>query len=682
MKNDSSTNNHLENQIRKGLSQTKGEPDPDTWAKIAARQRPRNFWLRARHYSRFALPIIALMVIAAGWWYQHSAPTAPENTPPPPVQQPSVPVAVSPAAETPGVAPTLPPSPNKAYPAPASGGLTAKINTVPGAALRFQANSGVDYLSPATGTRVQIPANALVDRRGQPVVGEVELLLREYREIADFLASGIPMHYGDERGNFFFNSAGMFEVRVSQNGEPLALAPGETYDVTFAPTGELTNTNLYYYDEDKDAWEYRPDPAFRNAGNQPAGQPMLVSETDVVRENRSNRKCLPPLPELSSAFQPEDWVKDGIEMGYELATGKAKMPAWFRKQPHLKTEAALNGIERGLVRIVPARDLGELFFAEDLNNVFTELNAFKDCYFIRAGDSMEMRRALDPNIYWERISVKFDMGKCLISLYSDKEGLMQFYATLTPSLGNKHFDATAIMSEYHRQRTERQRNFERLHQRLQRFQFVAPAFQTEDEWCMSPAEWLNYFEEQHPLMTERYAKLIQSGAHIDNAQAAVIWSDWRARARECYLARTDGQRGSANPVKSSRANLVYALQLTSFGVYNCDQIFRLGRGSAPEYVYAAYQTTDGQRITASAVSILERNSRLFFTLPSAAKMLRMPGRNLDVVVTDKTGRQYHLSGEQYTRLMEQSGNSSMVITVQDITDKTLSPRDWATYLDL
>ena len=120
-----------------------------------------------------------------------------------------------------------------------------RLNTVPAASVRFQAETGVRYQSPVSGTSVYIPANSLIDANGQPVSGEVELLFREYRSIPDFLALGIPMHYGDERGAFFFNSGGMFEVRVHQYGEDLRMAPGREYDLNFAPTAQLTDASLY-----------------------------------------------------------------------------------------------------------------------------------------------------------------------------------------------------------------------------------------------------------------------------------------------------------------------------------------------------------------------------------------------------------------------------------------------------
>ncbi|TNE57423.1 MAG: hypothetical protein EP344_11235 [Bacteroidetes bacterium] len=683
MKKDSSNQKDLENLVRKGLKQVNQQPDSNTWSRIAAQQNPANLRLKARYYGQFALPVLAVLLLAGiGWWYSTAFNTgtpAPEPVRQAPVSahdQPvaSIPPAQAPEAGEPVQAPALQPK--------AQTRLT-KLNAVPASTVSFHAEAGMKYQNPATGTQVTIPPNALVDQEGRPVQGASELMIREYRDIADFLASGIPMHYTDERGTFFFNSGGMFEVRVSQNGAPLQMAPGQQYLVEFRPTGTLTNASLYYLEDDSEAWQYVSSQAFNpDPSEAQASQPPVIAENLAIRNNRNNLNldCLPPIVEIPRSEDPTAWIQSGVQMGYDLAFGKKEMPVWFRKKPDRNIEQVLMSMERGLIHVVRHQDLGEMFFPEDLNNVFTELKAFKNCYFIRTGDSLDTRKKLDPDIYWDRITIKQDIGaSCLISLFNEKEGLMQFYATLTGSIGNQTFDSEQVFQEYNRLRTERQNDFESLVISLQHFQFTAHLFKTEQEWCMGQAEWLEYFEQNKALMRKRYAALIDAGLATDKGLAKTRWAAWKERVREMYFNQgvpvTAGRR-----VNDDRANLTYALRLTSFGIYNCDQIFRMG-APEPDYIYAAYETADGNRVYASQVSVLERRSRLFFTLPSAAKMLRAPNRSLEVVITDIDGRHYHLSAEQYTRLIKQTDQSG-TFTVTDITDRTRTPRDWATYLDM
>ncbi len=685
MKNKASDKNNLEQLLRKKLETIREKPDSGTWEKIAARQTPKNTWLKIRHYGLYALPVVLLLLAGLGWWqFQQTAVQqpgqVPEKTAPVPAQQAEPPVPVATLDQ-----PAQEPASNQT--STFGSDAVERLNSVPASTVRFEAKSGLDYESPITGTRVHIPANALVNSKGQPVQGTAELMIREYRSIPDFLASGIPMHYADGRGDFFFNSGGMFEVRVSQMDEMLSVAPGMSFDVEFTATGALENASLYYFDDQTGAWRYQPDPAFdkpRFTTGSPAGPPV-VAEAVAVRNNRqnNNQPCLPLMPELPVNADPGVWVSSGVRVGHELATQKMKMPVWFRKNPNLTSEALLNGTERGMVRIVRNQDLGELFFPEDLNNFFTELKAFKDCYFIRKTDSISstLGPAQIPDIYWDRVTVRQELGnEVWISLYSDTEGLVQFYANLTASIGNKQFDADKVMAEYRRLRDQRLKDFEATVDRLHQFLATAAMFQTEPEWCLSYPEWLDYFDAQLPMMAKRYAALVQTGLDRDKALAADAWSKWRTRARELYFNRAEAMQASnSNPVQGKTEALRYALKVSQFGLYNCDQIFRLG-GQA-DYIYATYQTNTGDRVYATTVSVLEKNSRLFFTLPSADKMLRVPGRALDIIVTDKQGRQYHLPGDNYAR-QDLKGRQVGNFVVKDITEETRSPRDWATYLDM
>ncbi|MEZ4943831.1 MAG: hypothetical protein R3D58_23380 [Saprospiraceae bacterium] len=684
MKNKASDKNKLEHLLRNQLENIREKPDSGTWEKIASQQAPKNTWLKIRHHGLYALPVVLLLLAGLGWW-QH------QQTAVHPVQVPvkSTPVPTQQAEQAAPVAtldqPALTPASNQTSAAvPAS---VRRLNTVPASTVHFEARSGLDYVSPVTGTRVHIPANALVNSKGQPVQGTAELMIREYRSIPDFLASGIPMHYADGRGDFFFNSGGMFEVRVSQMDELLSMAPGLSFDVEFTATGALENASLYYFNDQTGAWEYRPDPAFdspRLSTATPVGPPV-VAEAVAVRNNRqnNNQPCLPLMPELPVNADPGVWVSTGVWVGHALATQKMKMPAWFRQNPNLTSEALLNGTERGMVRIVRNQDLGELFFPEDMNNFFTELKAFKDCYFIRKTDSISstLGPAQIPDIYWDRVTVRQELGnEVWISLYSDTEGLVQFYANLTASIGNKQFDADKVMAEYQRLRNQRLKDFEATVDRLHQFLATAAMFQTEPEWCMSYPEWLDYFEAQMPMMAKRYGALVQAGLDRDQALAQDAWNKWRARARNMYMDRAEAaQKFAKSPANGKVEAMRYALQVSQFGIYNCDQIFRLSEQA--DYIYATYQTETGDRVYAATVSVLEKNSRLFFTLKSANRMLRVPGRALDVVITDKEGRQYHLPGDAYARL-DLKGRQVNNFVVKDITEKTRSPRDWANYLDM
>ena len=189
------------------------------------------------------------------------------------------------------------------------------------------------------------------------------------------------MHYADPRGDFFFNSGGMFEVRVDQQGQALELNEGQTMEVNFAATRQLEDASLYYFNEKTGAWEYLPDPAVGQAGQ---SLPPVVSESIVIRDNTGG--CLPDYPDLPAKSDPAEWMQQGVRTGYDLATGKMPMPLWFRKNAQLSYESLLNGLDQGSIRIVRPRDNQELLFPEDITGHNTELQAFKEVYVTRSRD--------------------------------------------------------------------------------------------------------------------------------------------------------------------------------------------------------------------------------------------------------------------------------------------------------
>jgi len=676
-------NSDFENYLRKNLQQTDASPDDDLWAKIADKQARPNKRLKMRRYGSYAIGAVLFMVAAWGLWRQQKQSNPVEQNA---TQQQLLPnetnIPMANALPNTGFLSTdlaiaaAPPKSKKQAFAP---NFSPRINTVPAATIRFKIENGLQYQSPTTGTSVTIPANSLVDQSGRPVTGEAELMLREYRTIGEFLASGIPMHYSDNRGPYYFNSGGMFEVRVSQEGNALNMAPDKTYDVVFSPTDELEKASLYYLDDQTGQWSFRPDAAF---GQADLTQPPVASESTVINNNQLNQSsdCKPDPGMLADDPDPAVLVKIGVQTGFDLATGKITMPMWFKKNPSLTDNQLLFRMERGLIQMKKHRDQSQLFFPEDLNKFFTELAAFKNCYFTYNADSLggtKQAKMVTTGDYWQRITVAQEEGaNCIITLYDGKDGQMQFHAVLTGSTENKNFDPEKVMAEYKHLRMQRQKDFAEKNQRLRYFLYAASAFKTKEEWCLSPYYWLEYFEKNHALMARRYAALIKEGLANDDVLAANAWKNWQNTLRDQKF----DLLGGAAPTVKSKNNLEYALNLNSFGIYNCDQIFRLG-GEQTEFITAKYKTSSGEWIIPAFVSIMEQRTKVFFTLPSAAKLLYSPDRKIDVIITDQFGRQYHFPREKYaSQKFNKTGLT--VLTLNDVTDQTQSPRAWADLLEI
>jgi hypothetical protein len=102
---------------------------------------------------------------------------------------------------------------------------------------------------------ITIPSNAFVDVSGNPVTGKVDISYREFYDRWDMFVSNIPMHY-DSAGNDLLESAGMIELRATQNGANVFPNPDKKIDVLLSRANKDEGYNTYYYDEKINQWKY------------------------------------------------------------------------------------------------------------------------------------------------------------------------------------------------------------------------------------------------------------------------------------------------------------------------------------------------------------------------------------------------------------------------------------------
>ena len=105
-----------------------------------------------------------------------------------------------------------------------------------------------------TGTKITIPENAFIDKNNKPVHGIVDLSYIEYRDPIDFILGNIGMDHLQNGENAHFNSAGMYKILATQNGEALYLKEGKSIKIDFPLTGNLSDVNFYQYDTISKKW--------------------------------------------------------------------------------------------------------------------------------------------------------------------------------------------------------------------------------------------------------------------------------------------------------------------------------------------------------------------------------------------------------------------------------------------
>ncbi|GAB4399792.1 MAG: hypothetical protein OHK0053_20580 [Microscillaceae bacterium] len=112
----------------------------------------------------------------------------------------------------------------------------------------FQAEKPQSLYLPQ-GTYISLPAQSFVYQDGSQVSGPVMLRYRELHTAADIIASGVPTLLGQGKEEQWMESAGMFEIRGEQNGQPVFIAPGKKLNVHMATRFPALGFQKFYLEE-------------------------------------------------------------------------------------------------------------------------------------------------------------------------------------------------------------------------------------------------------------------------------------------------------------------------------------------------------------------------------------------------------------------------------------------------
>ena len=109
------------------------------------------------------------------------------------------------------------------------------------------------------GSEITIPENAFVDRNGEVVTGDVDILITEFNSLGDIILGGVNMKYDSAGVSNDFVSAGMFHIDGEKDGDPIEIAQGKSIEYSHASNiDDLEDTpcfNFYKMDKDQN-WGY------------------------------------------------------------------------------------------------------------------------------------------------------------------------------------------------------------------------------------------------------------------------------------------------------------------------------------------------------------------------------------------------------------------------------------------
>lgn len=126
-----------------------------------------------------------------------------------------------------------------------------------------------------SGTTIEIPNNAFVDKEGNPVQDKINLLYREFKDPLEIMFAGIPMEYDSAGQEYIFESAAMCEVKAfDKDNQPVFLAADKKLTLTIPSKLSGDDFNLYQFDTIAGRWN--------NIGK----DSVIVVNTSPVKEKK------------------------------------------------------------------------------------------------------------------------------------------------------------------------------------------------------------------------------------------------------------------------------------------------------------------------------------------------------------------------------------------------------------
>jgi hypothetical protein len=117
------------------------------------------------------------------------------------------------------------------------------------------AEEGGNFTYHKTGSTVSIPPDALVDKKGDPVTGQVDISYREFHTPKEIFFSGIPMDFDVNGEKQYFESAGMIDIQASQNNEEVFIKKGKAISFNMSTDNSNKEVKLYELDKTEKKWK-------------------------------------------------------------------------------------------------------------------------------------------------------------------------------------------------------------------------------------------------------------------------------------------------------------------------------------------------------------------------------------------------------------------------------------------
>lgn len=259
---------------------------------------------------------------------------------------------------------------------------------VPFSSYKIQGNKA-KTIQHSSGSLIKIPTNAFINKNGDVIKGNVEIKYREFKDIAEIFASGIPMNYNDKGTEFHFESAGMIEILAYQDGQPILINPKKKIDIEMTSDYAGTQYNLYSLDTTNREWVYE-------------------GKDKVIMKGGSEPKEVAVIENLLDEFTISDNVATTPEGNPELKSIKEEIVVIQKDIKKIKKTEPIQPAKASENRFIFDLDVDK--------NEFPEMVVYEGMEF-EIGDENKNFSPTLTNKEWEDISLaKNKQGKYILTL--------------------------------------------------------------------------------------------------------------------------------------------------------------------------------------------------------------------------------------------------------------------------
>jgi hypothetical protein len=585
---------------------------------------------------------------------------------------------------------------------------------VPFMIYKFFAEKGAVIKDRRSGAVIKVPANILTRKDGTIVRGEVTLKYREFRTWADFALSGIPMTYKEQN----FDSEGMFEIYALQNGDTLGIMNNAEISMEYVMTKDGEGIGFYKLSEESKEWEFIH-PIKREIKDTVTSPRMeFIEESNKDPFIRSlgyqkvaiGRKILPvkPRKDFNTQFADKNYKQiAGVdtntsnrivveEINKQLKKKESKLVSFFKRiflsggaiTIPINTNEAPK-VDTSLSIVVNKR---YAIYENGRNVVMEELTSLKGTQFVYDGDDVFdrltnltfydvrlTRDTIDLNLFYLELKTNGEILEYQLRLskpdftsfeeYDKQQKLRILTYDKRITLKEKEYQELLSLSN------ERSRLLDSLSFYGNESIFrMARLIMTEDELNMSQGEWFASLDTNRALRKRIDSHLDSIKAYGDNADQYI-----NKLARERKL---DLFRSGLNRVINQGVNelvipgqyidpLVCNLKIKGFGVYNCDQVYRIKN---PIVIKGKYVTEDKAEISNfKGISLIDPKVNAAFSFDPKLFQCSSTGDNMILLFTRDKKIYFFDRSKWKTKQVKRGG--LYTFEMADITDRVRTSED-------